>query len=125
MEHGSISTYTNKKCRCDACRTTYREYQRRWRAGHPGYFKDKGTKQRKDRRQMLDEIKSVPCADCGGVFPPECMDFDHLPEYEKSFNVGGAVTTRRAWASVLAEIEKCEVVCANCHRIRTRQRRDA
>ena len=57
-----------------------------------------------------------PCVDCGGNFPPECMDWDHIKG-----------TKRRAVAKIrgnsqkyiLDEIEKCELVCANCHRIRT------
>lgn len=77
---------------------------------------------RASRKQWMDDIRSVPCLDCKGVFPPECMDFDHLPEYPKSFGI------MRAYASyskerILAEIAKCEIVCANCHRIRTAARR--
>jgi hypothetical protein len=44
------------------------------------------------------------------------LEFDHLRD--KCFNIGEALPYRN-WASVLAEIEKCEVVCANCHRRRT------
>ena len=77
------------------------------------------NRERRDRRQaVLDELKSVPCADCGGTFPPICMDFDHLGD--KSFSVSRAST--RSIDTVLAEVAKCEVVCANCHRIRTASR---
>jgi hypothetical protein len=60
--------------------------------------------------------------DCGGTFSPECMDFDHKSG-EKVNNVGTMVV--RGWnrARVLAEIAKCELVCANCHRTRTKNRR--
>lgn len=77
------------------------------------------NRDRRDRRQVvIDELKSVPCADCGGRFPPACMDFDHVGE--KTFQIATAYT--RSLATVLAEIAKCEVVCANCHRIRTARR---
>lgn len=56
-----------------------------------------------------------PCADCGGVFPPVCMDFDHV-RGEKLCNVAKMGTY--AWSRVLEEIAKCDLVCANCHRIR-------
>src|SRR5882672_6570793 len=71
-------------------------------------------------RSWLDEKKSAPCADCGGRFPPECMDFDHLHGEVKLFEVGSGVSRKRA--ILQAEIAKCELVCANCHRIRTRKR---
>jgi hypothetical protein len=77
------------------------------------------NRERRDRRQVIiDELKSAPCADCGGTFPPVCMDFDHLGD--KKFTVSRAYT--RSIGTVLAEIAKCEVVCANCHRIRTAAR---
>lgn len=58
--------------------------------------------------------------DCGGTFPPECMDYDHRPGTEKYYGVGqltGSLTKMKA------EIAKCDLVCANCHRIRTHARR--
>ena len=36
------------------------------------------------RRVLILELKSKPCLDCGNVFPPECMDFDHRDPEEKS-----------------------------------------
>ena len=79
------------------------------------------NRDRRDNRQLLiDQMKAVPCADCGGTFPPVCMDFDHLDGSAKDFNIGSSTTT--ALRKVLAEIAKCEVVCANCHRLRTVER---
>ena len=73
------------------------------------------------RRQRVELLKTGPCADCGNTYPPECMDFDHRPDEDKSFDISrGSV---RAWPVVEAEIAKCELVCANCHRIRTKNRR--
>jgi hypothetical protein len=52
------------------------------------------------------------------------MDFDHREGEEKCFNLSiAAGQTRLSWAKMLAEIAKCDVVCANCHRERTHQRR--
>jgi len=71
-------------------------------------------------KDWIDELKDVPCADCGKRFPAVCMDFDHKPGFKKCFNVSGAITRNRH--RVLEEIGKCDVVCACCHRIRTRNR---
>lgn len=63
------------------------------------------------------------CKDCGYAEHPHALDFDHLPGTEKLLTIGSGDSTTAPWDKVLAEIEKCEVVCANCHRIRTYERR--
>lgn len=79
------------------------------------------VKARKERvHAMVKSFKDKPCADCGNRFPPECMDFDHVFG-KKSFNI--AHGSGHSIEDLLAEILKCEVVCANCHRIRTTTRR--
>jgi hypothetical protein len=49
------------------------------------------------------------------------MDFDHV-RGEKKLNLSQLRNTRLAWSRLLEELEKCELVCSNCHRIRTRLR---
>lgn len=75
------------------------------------------------RRGWLDAAKDAPCDDCGARLDPCCMDFDHRPGTTKRFNIGTYM--RRAWRVVKAEIAKCDVVCANCHRTRTVARKRA
>lgn len=70
----------------------------------------------------MQEIKLAKgCSDCGYKEHPAALDFDHLPGTEKLFNIGTSIATKPLRV-VLAEIEKCEVVCANCHRVRTAKR---
>ena len=59
-----------------------------------------------------------PCTDCGRVYPPQVMQWDHVPGFDKLGDVS-AVCWGRPREEVLAEIAKCELVCANCHNIRT------
>jgi hypothetical protein len=75
--------------------------------------------------EFLRKLREVPCADCGGRFAGHQMDFDHRDPREKAFTVtkGSAALTSRA--EILAEVAKCDVVCANCHRVRTRRRHRA
>lgn len=75
------------------------------------------------RRKMLDEIKDRPCADCGGRFPPYVMDFDHRDPRQKSAGVSHFFSANPD--RLQAEIDKCDVVCSNCHRIRTHHQRQA
>lgn len=58
--------------------------------------------------------------DCGVKYPPYVMDFDHRDPSEKLLNV--SKVGRYGIQSLLDEIEKCDVVCSNCHRERTHQR---
>jgi len=78
-------------------------------------------KRRKERiRTLINELKSVPCADCGKFYPPYVMDFDHRDPSDKKYHIGEA-TRSMSILSVYIEVAKCDVVCANCHRIRTHQ----
>ncbi|MGH2731035.1 MAG: hypothetical protein ACRDJI_10575 [Actinomycetota bacterium] len=67
---------------------------------------------------VVDHLKKHPCVDCGEA-DVIVLQFDHLED--KEFEISKGIRDRN-WASVLAEIEKCEVVCANCHRRRTAKR---
>lgn len=109
-----------------------REYMRRHRAEHPERAKqvaarrrernaDHIKEQKEAQRHRYEALKDGPCADCGGCFPPEAMDWDHVRgEKVKGMGAMGA----HVGPMLLAELEKCELVCANCHRIRTRTRRN-
>jgi hypothetical protein len=82
----------------------------------------KATRERRERGKVyVDESKSRPCVDCGVRYPPYVMDFDHV-RGEKSLNLSRLRNSRLAWSRLLAELEKCEVVYAKCHRMRTRVR---
>lgn len=68
---------------------------------------------------MVRDIKLARgCKDCGYCGHPDALEFDHLRD--KKFTIAEG---RRNVDKLLEEIEKCEVVCANCHRIRTANRR--
>jgi hypothetical protein len=82
-----------------------------------------GERQRcKARNQkIVVELKDKPCTDCGGYFPPVAMDFDHT-EGDKIATISWMVRNGTPKKVLLAEIEKCELVCSNCHRVRTAKR---
>ena len=68
---------------------------------------------------FIKELKeSTPCTDCGKSYAAYVMDFDHLSD--KSGPVHRFLTYSRK--RLLQEINKCEIVCSNCHRERTYQR---
>jgi hypothetical protein len=73
---------------------------------------------RKECNRIKNAAKDRPCADCHIKYPFYVMDFDHVPERGvKLFNIS---TFHQGQVEKLkAEIAKCDVVCANCHRERT------
>jgi len=78
------------------------------------------AKIREDFVSRLNSLKSErPCYDCGGNFNFQAMEFDHIGK--KSFELTKGY--KYPWDKVRKEIDKCQLVCANCHRIRTDSRR--
>lgn len=71
------------------------------------------------RVAFIREAKSVPCTDCGNEYPYYVMDFDHLRDKDANMN---RLRWSRSIENIKKEIAKCEVVCANCHRVRTFER---
>lgn len=73
------------------------------------------------RRHITNEVKlTAGCMDCGYSEHPAALDFDHRPGETKRFNLAQGNT--RGLKTLFEEIMKCDVVCANCHRIRTSTR---
>ena len=105
----------------EALNANVREYRKR-RYKKDGYWRDDGPKAVALKGWMI-ELKSQPCHDCKGTFEICCMDFDHRDGEEKSFNVGSMFAHHYSRQLIESEIAKCDLVCANCHRIRTRDRR--
>ena len=68
--------------------------------------------------EWVNEMKSKPCMDCGNTFPPVCMDFDHV-RGGKVMSITRMVHGASSRDRILEEIAKCDLVCSNCHRIRT------
>jgi|GWRWMinimDraft_12_1066020.scaffolds.fasta_scaffold124887_1 hypothetical protein len=100
------------------------ECVRRYRARRyekEGSWRETGKKVIELRKWMV-ELKSKPCTDCGGFFPLCCMDFDHNKGV-KSYNVGSMFAHHYSKELIQTELDKCELVCSNCHRIRTRDRK--
>ena len=78
----------------------------------------------RDRSEFIDRYKlSVGCKECGYRGHPRALEFDHLPGNGKVENLSSMIAnTRYSLADIEAEMAKCEVVCANCHRVRTHSR---
>ena len=84
--------------------------------------KDKVINRTRHRRSIIrtyiNEYKQERgCLDCKEMYPYWMLDFDHLSD--KKFNISSYRQMTNSLEVIKEEIAKCEVVCANCHRIRT------
>lgn len=69
-----------------------------------------------NQKRLIEYLVCHPCVDCGQT-DVRVLDFDHV-RGKKSGNISRMVTNGYSWSTIEAEIAKCEVRCANCHRIR-------
>lgn len=95
-----------------------RELSKAYKKNHPEERAARHAQIRENRAFITQYKLERGCVDCGYSAHAAALDFDHMPGTAKLFSIGqtGATCAR---AKLLAEIAKCEVVCANCHRIRT------
>lgn len=104
---------------CSACKKRYDgDWYQRNKQRHGAAVSRLNARIRARNRQLVERAKDVPCVDCGVRYPSFVMDFDHV-RGEKRANVSQLAGTGASEEAILAEIAKCDVVCANCHRERT------
>lgn len=100
----------------------HNEYVQDHYQNNKNYYLEKAERARKAKQEWYFKLKvdAGPCTDCKIQYPPCVMQWDHLRD--KEFDISTRVH-RYGKARILAEIAKCEIVCANCHAIRTWLRR--
>jgi hypothetical protein len=94
-----------------------KKYSKEYSILHPEIYRKSTAKYREKTYRLVLELKDKPCMDCGIKFPACAMDFDHI-RGKKSFSLNSMYSEKR----ILEEVSKCDLVCANCHRIRTANR---
>ena|ERR1700712_1096671 len=111
---------------CKACYRAHRKsYQKEHYAKYKEFYLFRAQLSNKKLREqfhqrmrayMLDKF----CEYCGEC-DPIVLEFDHINPETKSFNISQAARFGKDWGIVLAEMEKCQILCANCHKRRTAQ----
>jgi hypothetical protein len=100
------------------------EYQRAWNEANHATLKARQLERYAIFRKFVDDYKlERGCIDCGYKANPAALDLDHRDPSDKRTNVATMVTYDRAL--LLAELAKCDVRCANCHRIKTKESGDS
>jgi len=109
--------------RASWCRDCFKaNWHDRYYRNHDHYLQTHSKSRNKLRlekaRKVYDYLISHPCIDCGER-DPIVLEFDHKDGRDKTLAVCLLVTRNCSWARIYAEIQKCEVRCANCHRRKT------
>lgn len=99
-------------------RARNREYQARWRAANVEVQRErvKANNQRvkTEARAYIAEVKKAGCSRCPETHPAT-LDFHHKTD-DKKYGIAKMVSRATSLKTIKAEIEKCELLCANCHR---------
>jgi len=83
------------------------------------------AQQRKQKWLQAQHIKQAQgCIDCGYNEHPEALQFDHVSDNKKDC-VSNLIRSDYSWKTIIEEIDKCEVRCANCHAAVTSRRKIA
>lgn len=101
------------------CRDCFREnQQKRYYENHAYYRARHNTSRNKIReqnaRKVFEYLSNHCCIKCGES-DPIVLEFDHRSKSDKIENISNLVFNS-AWSRIEKEIEKCDVLCANCHR---------
>ncbi len=106
----------NTRCRFCQSQVSKQHYKN----NKQSYFdraRERDTLATEDNQKKLAEYLSChPCVDCGET-DIRVLEFDHI-KGKKSGDISRMMSIGCSWSTIKAEIAKCEVRCANCHRIR-------
>lgn len=103
----------------------HKAYKQQHYAANRQKYIDAARERARRLKQEISELKAkTPCSDCKQQYSPWIMQFDHRPGMEKIGDIA-TLANQNQRTKVYAEIEKCDLVCANCHADRTYQRRQA
>lgn len=98
------------------CKPCHKEYRKQhYEANRQRYIDRAQNWELKQKIQFIEWMKDKTCVDCG-IADLRVLEFDHLRD--KSFTISQKIGVL-SFDRLLEEIEKCDIVCANCHKIRT------
>ena len=120
-----LSEFNKNKGRADGLQTICKDcnrvkskayYRDNYEEQRNRIYKQKQERKEESRRNIIAYLQNHPCIDCGNT-NILVLDFDH--RNDKKHNVCDMLAGGYVWNSIMNEIKKCDVRCANCHRIKT------
>ena len=116
---GAVSRSGSRGAASVLPRRTPRNYRKNHEREKARLVRQVAEKRAGIQQQLTEYLSGHPCVDCGET-DIVVLEFDHVGE--KLANISTLANGGRSWARILSEIEKCEVRCANCHRLKTLER---
>lgn len=113
---------------CETCKQDkdekFFDLVRKWRRKQCQSCRTKWKQNRRlDRKAELVEFYGNICLDCGYSGPSFMFDFDHNNPEEKEFEISTGISKWYSMEVLIQEADKCDLLCANCHRLRTHKQR--
>jgi len=114
-----LSNWTEKGTRCRTCvaKSARRSYEKIKNNPELNQKRNQALSlKRKELKRQAVEYKGNKCIDCGNTYPDCVYDFHHLDPKAKDFSIA-----KKSWVSfdsIKDELDKCILLCSNCHRIR-------
>jgi 5-methylcytosine-specific restriction endonuclease McrA len=108
-----------KTCYAEQRRNTWKEHYYRYGSNYRERALTRNRKLKVIRRiQLLEYLSDKSCVICG-ITDPRVLEFDHIDPKKKSFSIAQGLSSTLNWGTILNEISKCQILCANCHKIKT------
>ena len=123
QQEKSTSHFAKNVSRADGLNSQCRECQKEYRQDHYDKNKqkyiDKATKWGNDEKiKFYTWLSQYACMDCGN---PNFVTFHFDHKYDKNFQISEKIGVL-SFDAIMDEVSKCDIVCANCHAIRTADR---
>ncbi len=109
------------------CKLCYKEHRKNYSAEHYAKYGDAYRERARIRRahvkkvmvsQLVEYLEDKSCVKCGES-DIRVLEFDHIDPATKSFSIARGITYGKHWEIILKEIDKCQILCSNCHKKRT------
>ena len=109
------------------CIDCYREHRKTYQKEHYRKYGDvyrerarvsRARLKRHNQIELIKYMRDKACIECSEN-DIRVLEFDHIEPSKKSFGIAWAINNGKPWDAILSEIEKCQILCANCHKKRT------